>query len=88
MKVKPWVMSLLLVSGFVSSTRAQIGMDLFKKPSIAKVFHPVVGKGAAYETTIKGGTQSKARTMEMGIIGKESGDGKEGFWMQVVSWDD
>lgn len=88
MKVKPWVVLLLLVSGFVSSTRAQIGMDLFKKPSIAKVFHPVVGKGAEYETTIRGGTQSKARTMEMGIIGKESVDGKDGYWMQFVSSDD
>ena len=88
MNPKMWVVSSLLVFGFASSARAQMGMDLFKKPSITKVFHPVVGKGAQYETTIKGGTQSKATTMEMGIVGKESVDGKDGYWMQFVSSDD
>jgi hypothetical protein len=64
-----------------------MGMDLFKKPSITKVFHPVVGKGAQYETTSKSGTESVAGTMEMGIVGKESVDGKDAYWMQFVSSD-
>jgi hypothetical protein len=75
---------LLLVLGFASSARAQMGMDLFKKPSFTKVFHPVVGKGAQYETAKTIGSQSSSRTMEMGIVGKESVEGKDGYWMQFV----
>jgi len=86
MKPKTCVVSLLLVLGFASSAWAQMGMDLFKKPSITKVFHPVVGKGAQYETTSKG-TESRVTTMEMGIVGKETVEGKDGYWMQFVSSD-
>jgi hypothetical protein len=75
---------LLLMLGFASTARAQMGMDLFKKPSFTKVFHPVVGKGAQYETAGTGGSQSTSRTMELGIVGKESVDGKDGYWMQFV----
>ncbi|HYA61672.1 MAG TPA: hypothetical protein VED66_00620 [Candidatus Sulfotelmatobacter sp.] len=87
MRPKTWVVSLLLVLGFASSAWAQMGMDLFKKPSITKVFHPVVGKGAQYETTSKSGTESKVRTTEMAIVGKETVEGKDGYWMQFVSSD-
>jgi hypothetical protein len=64
--------------------RAQMGMDMFKKPAVAKAFHPVVGKGAEYETTGNGSGDTKTRTMEMGVVGKESVDGKDGYWMQFV----
>ena len=76
----------VLALALASAVHAQMGMDLFKRPSITKVFHPVVGKGAQYETTSKSG-DSKTRTMEMGIVGKESVDGKEAYWMQFVSSD-
>jgi hypothetical protein len=62
--------------------RAQMGMDIFKRPAITKVFHPIVGKGAVYLDTTKDG---KARNSEISIVGKESVEGKEGFWMQFVS---
>lgn len=61
---------------------AQMGMDIFKRPSITKVFHPVVGKGAVYEDT---GKDAKSRTTEISIVGKDSVDGKDGYWMQFVS---
>ena len=61
---------------------AQMGMDLFKPPAITKVFHPVIGKGAVYEDTTK---DSKPRTMELSIVGKETVDGKTAYWMQVYS---
>jgi len=64
---------------------AQMGMDMFKRPAITKVFHPVVGKGAAYLDTDKDGKTS--RTSEIAIVGKDSFEGKEGFWMQIVSTD-
>jgi len=79
--------SCVLALGLASALHAQMGMDLFKKPSITKVFHPVVGKGAQYETLSKAAGDSKTRTMEMGIVGKESVDGKDGYWMQFVSSD-
>jgi len=83
-----WVV-LSLTLGFAFPVRAQMGMDLFKRPSIAKVFHPVVGKGAQYEDTSKdAGSGQKPRTMELATVGKESVEGKEGYWMQFVLIDD
>jgi hypothetical protein len=64
---------------------AQMGMDMFKRPAIAKVFHPVVGKGAVYLDTDKDGKTT--RTSEIAIVGKDSFEGKEGFWMQIYSTD-
>ncbi len=65
---------------------AQVGMDLFKRPAITKAFHPVVGKGAVY---IDAGRDGKnTRTIEIAVIGKDSIEGQEGFWMQFVSTDD
>ena len=49
--------------------------------------HPVVGKGAEYETTSRTGSDSKVRTMDMGIVGKESVDGKDGYWMEMMMSD-
>jgi hypothetical protein len=66
------------------SASAQMGMDMFKRPAITKVFHPVVGKGAAYLSTDKDG---KTRNTEISIVAKGSVDGKEGFWMEFVSDD-
>ena len=75
------VLALLLTTmGFTCAARAQMGMDLFKKPSFTKMFHPVVGQGAQYETTSKAGT----KTMAMGVVGKESVEGKDGYWMEFV----
>jgi len=68
-----------------SPSHAQMGMDMFKRPSITKVFHPVVGKGAAYLDTDKDGKSS--RTSEIAVVAKDSFEGKEGFWMQIVSTD-
>jgi hypothetical protein len=65
--------------------QAQMGMDMFKRPAIAKVFHPVVGKGAVYLDAGKDGKTN--RTTEIAIVGKDSFEGKEGFWMQIVSTD-
>jgi hypothetical protein len=78
---------LLLTLGFASLASAQMGMDFFRRPSIAKVFHPVVGKGAEYQTISKR-TGDKPEMTEMGIVGKESVDGKDGYWMQFVRAED
>jgi hypothetical protein len=67
-----------------SSLRAQMGMDMFKKPSFTKVFNPVVGKGAEYQT-IKTDSKTTPQTTQMFIVGKESVDGKDGYWMEIVT---
>ena len=67
-----------------SPAHAQMGMDLFRRPAISKVFHPVIGKGAVYTNTDKNG---KDRTSEIAIVGKDSFEGQEAYWMQFVSTD-
>ncbi len=71
--------------GFASTANAQMGMDLFRRPAIGKVFHPVVGKGAEYLSTSTRGGDTKTTTMEMGIVGKDMVDGKEAYWMQFAT---
>jgi hypothetical protein len=74
-----------LALAFSQPAAAQMGMDMFKRPSITKVFHPVIGKGAVYLDTDKDGKNS--RTSEIAVVGKESFEGMESFWMQIVSTD-
>ena len=50
-------------------------------PSWRGVWNPVVGAGGTYEVTKKDGTKT---TMEMAIVGKESVDGKDGYWFEVT----
>ncbi|HEY1469790.1 MAG TPA: hypothetical protein VGF61_12160 [Candidatus Acidoferrum sp.] len=81
-------LSLVVVSFCLPlSARAQMGMDMFKKPSFTKVFNPVVGKGAEYQT-IKTDSKTTPHTMQMFIVGKESVDGKDGYWMEIVTTTD
>ena len=84
MKRTTWAVLLFLLGCSVPA-RAQMGMDAFKRPSFTKVFHPVVGKGAEYETASKVGADTRTSTMQMGIVAKESVDGKDGYWMEFVS---
>jgi hypothetical protein len=53
---------------------AQMGMDIFQRPAITKVFHPVVGKGAVYVNAAKDGKMT--RTNEISIVGNDSFEGK------------
>lgn len=69
------------------SLRAQMGGDMFRKPSFTKVFNPVVGKGAQYETTNRNSKDGKPKTMEMSIVGKESVEGRDGYWFEFVELD-
>ncbi|MFI5072612.1 MAG: hypothetical protein ACHP8A_17150 [Terriglobales bacterium] len=66
-----------LVAGATAS--AQMGMEFFKKPAISDIFKPVVGNGAVYETE----REQKKSTMEMTVVGQETVDGKDAFWLEV-----
>lgn len=74
----------LLVLGYSISlsplANAQFGANLFSKPNIADIFHPVVGQGAYYEEQRKDGGKT---AMEMSVLGKEAADdGQEAYWVQ------
>src|ERR1043166_833370 len=63
-----------------SRTSAQFGFSPIKRPNIANIFHPVVGQGAAYETTDEDGKKSH---MEMYVVDKEMVGTEQGYWMEV-----
>ena len=64
---------------------AQVDLNFFRHSSIAKYLNPVVGKGAEYTSTEKDSAAGKTHTMLLGVVGKESFEGKEAFWMEIVS---
>jgi len=61
-----------------TASRAQMGMDFFKKPAIADIFKPTVGGGAVYETE----RDQKKSTLEMTVIGQEAVNGKDAYWLE------
>ncbi len=56
---------------------AQMGMGM-SRPSIAGVFNPEVGSGAAYEMDRKDGAQKSS--FEMSVVGKEG----SGYWIETA----
>jgi hypothetical protein len=57
---------------------AQMGMGM--RPSMPSgIFTPTVGAGAAYEVTSSDG---KTQPIEFALVGKESVNGKDGYWME------
>jgi len=82
--MKRILLSTLAVGACVAlspTARAQFGnMNPFHKPNISDIFHPVVGQGAVYEQTRSDGTKVP---LELSIVGKETVDGKQGYWMEV-----
>jgi hypothetical protein len=53
-------------------------------PSWRGVWNPVVGAGGTYELTKKDGTKTQ---MEMAIVGKETVNGKDGYWFELTMSD-
>jgi hypothetical protein len=76
-----------LLTMVATRTPAQVDLNFFRTSHIAKYLNPVVGKGAEYTSSDKDSPADKTRTMTMGVVGKESFQGKEAFWMEVVSTD-
>lgn len=75
-------LGLCLLSGI--SSRAQMGMNIFEKPTIASLFHPVVGGGAVYQDTRRSAPNDPPTTEELSIVAKDTVDGKEAYWMEVA----
>jgi hypothetical protein len=77
MNGKKWFAVAALASlGVVAPARAQMGMG--RMPGLEGIFRPVVGAGAAYSVESKG----KKHEMEVAIVGKESVQGKDAYWME------
>jgi hypothetical protein len=83
MNRKQWAW-LLAIAGlcFTPSVRAQMGPmgGMMRPPAMQGVFNPVVGSGAAYEITDK---KQQKNTMEITVVGKETVNGKDAFWMET-----
>jgi hypothetical protein len=63
----------------VAPLPAQMGMG--SMPSMNGVWSPVVGAGAVYEMV--NDKDGKKSTMEIDIVGKDTIDGKDGFWLEM-----
>lgn len=61
-----------------TTAQAQMGMGM-RRSMPSGVFSPVVGAGADYDMQSASGQKT---TIEYAIVGKESVDGKDGFWME------
>ncbi len=61
---------------------AQMGRGGMTMSSPQGIFNPVVGAGAEYEMDSGNGTKT---TMQIGIVGKESSGGKDGYWFETVA---
>lgn len=71
------VLTFAMCLGFASAAAAQMGM---RPPQIPGEFKPVVGSGAQYEISSK---KEAKMDMAYAIVGNESVDGAEGFWMEI-----
>ena len=60
------------------SATAQMGMGMSRPPSIAGVFNPEVGSGAAYEVLHK--AENQKTNFEMAVVGKEG----TGYWIEYT----
>jgi hypothetical protein len=84
MKRVPVLIAAVISLGLLTTAHAQMGSSWFSKPAIAEVINPVVGKGAQYQTTQGDKSNSGPEVQEITIVGKESVDGKDGFWMEIA----
>jgi hypothetical protein len=73
---------LLLLINF--TVRAQMGMNIFQKPSIANIFHPVVGSGALYQVTSTDSPNDPPKQQQFSIVGKEVVNGSDAYWMEFA----
>jgi hypothetical protein len=69
----------LCTLGISSAAQAQRNMGI-QSPAVTGIFHANIGSGADYEWTKSDGTKAH---FEMSLIGKESVDGADGYWLEV-----
>jgi hypothetical protein len=75
-----WIVVLAAV--LPSFAGAQMGMHA--GPAMRGIFNPVVGSGGQYDITTEKGTKM---VMEIAVVGKESVNGKDGYWFETAMAD-
>ena len=71
----------LATFGAASAAHAQRGGGMgIQSPAVTGIFHANIGSGADYEWTKADGTKNH---FELALVGKESVDGADGYWLQV-----
>jgi len=78
------LLCLIAVSVLVTPAPAQIGGSFFQKPSIANIFHPVVGSGALYQVTSNDAPNDPPKQQQFAVVGKESVDGQDAYWVEFT----
>lgn len=84
MKRIPVFLIVVFCMGLSHPAVAQLGANWFSKPAIGEVVNPVVGKGGQYQTTHPDQKDAALELQELTVVGKESVDGKEGFWLEIT----
>lgn len=70
------------IVGFFLLAALPASAQMFGKPQIPSgIFNPVVGAGAEYEMQ---GDDGHKTTMDFAIVGKESVNGQDGYWMEFT----
>jgi hypothetical protein len=73
---------------FAVAASAQIGGGMMRQgPMPRGLFNPVVGSGAQYEIQKGAGSDAneKKTVMEIDVVGKESVNGKDGYWLETTA---
>jgi len=71
-------LTVVVAFGLTYCATAQMGMGMGRAPSIAGVFNPEVGSGAAYEVLHK--SESQKTNFEIAVVGKEG----TGYWIEYT----
>ena len=75
------IVSSLLALAFTAATFAQGPLGTTMGPLPRGMFNPVVGSGAQYEIQPNG---KDKMNMEIVVVGKESVNGKDGYWFETA----
>ena len=79
------LLTIMRASGLVlllaGAANAQMGGMMRQGPQPRGLFNPIVGQGAQYEIQSANGNKM---VVEIDIVGKESVNGKDGFWFETV----
>jgi hypothetical protein len=81
MKTFKIMMGCALVFALSATANAQMGGMMGRGTQPRGLFNPIVGSGAQYEIQSGNG---KSMVMEISVVGKESVDGKDGYWFETV----
>lgn len=79
---KAIIASCFLALAFAAAASAQMGGGMMQQGAQPRgIFNPIVGSGAQYEVQPNGKDKT---TMEIDVVGKESVNGKDAYWLETA----